>query len=346
MGIKNIVTAVTGEIGFSPNLARIECTDSLSDITTANYLTPFLKQGYNFKNGDFVLINSSAQTSSGVFQVVLENNEITLDVVALTTARLASNKESCLCATTETLIGDYDNGPNDDGIGATFTFTATGIQVIDGTSLQMDSISGPFRILVKNGQTNRRGIYELTRDGATGIQCQLTRAPDFNNISNVNQGDFTLVVGGNENGGTIWYEFLSGPFVIGYSTLQFSQAGGSSSSDINYVESDDGITLTNNIPLNVVSMTLPSGTWMVFGSIGYANSGGSMTQVQTGISITSATFPDEGLMIINTGTLADFSASVPMQIVTSSGTRIVYLVADATFTGTNVVFGGLNVVKV
>lgn len=350
MGIKNIVTSFAGEVGFNPNLARIECTDSLSTITSQNYLSDVIYQGYNFKNGDFVLINSSAEGSSGIFQFVVTNNVRSLEVVSLTTVRLASNKQSCLCATTEALTGEYYNGPNDDGVGATFTFTATGLQIIDGIPLQMESITGPFRILVKDGSTHVRGMYELNRDGSTGIQCQLTRAPDFNNTSNVNQGDFTLIVGGNENGGTIWYEFLSGPFLIGHSALQFSQVHSVASTNSSYIPQVDGIILESNTAINVTSIVLPAGKWMVFGSVGYSNDGGSISRINAGISTTSATFPDSGMITttaIITAITTAYSSPVPMQIITSDATTTVYLVASAVFPGDPpIVFGGINIVEV
>lgn len=224
MGITNIVTGISGEAGFNPNLARIKCTDDSSVILAPNYLASVLGQAYNFNDGDFALINSTVEDASGLYQVSLTNNQINLKLITLNNSE-SSVKNSCLCATTTALSAVYVNGPNNDGIGATLTFNSTGFQTVDGVVLRMDSVDGILRVLVKNGPTNVQGIYDLTADGTT-IQTVLTRSSDFNQSDNVQEGDFTLIVSGNVNGGTIWYEDLVGPFDIGFTAITFSQVNG------------------------------------------------------------------------------------------------------------------------
>ncbi len=69
MSITSCTTLFAGQVGVDPNIARIKCTDTVSQITTAAYLTPLLNQGYNFAEGDFVLINSNQSGASGLYQV-------------------------------------------------------------------------------------------------------------------------------------------------------------------------------------------------------------------------------------------------------------------------------------
>lgn len=349
MGIKNIVTSIAGEIGFNPNLARLECDDNIETIISPGYLSNAISQGYTFRNGDFVLINSSIEDASGLFQLLINSNQIVLIPAPINNITDNSVKKSCLCATTTALDAAYYNGPNDDGIGATLTYNTDGIKTIDTIVLQINSVDGILRVLVKDGAAARHGIYDLTRDGATGVFCQLTRSSDFNQSGNIHQGDFTLIDGGSVNKGTIWYVDLTGPFEIGFTPIPFTQAGTNVNleNSSEYIPSTDPITLTTEIPSNITSIVLSSGTWMVFGSVGYENTGSTMSEVKAAINTTAETFPDIGLMVFNSGVFSNHASSVPMQIIESPTTTTVYLVAQATFAaGTTVGFGGLNVVKI
>jgi hypothetical protein len=78
MSFQNVQTLFAGQVSTQPNLARIKCTDTVSTITTAGYLTPLINQGYNFSEGDFVLIASDQTGASGLYQVTFSGNVPTL----------------------------------------------------------------------------------------------------------------------------------------------------------------------------------------------------------------------------------------------------------------------------
>jgi hypothetical protein len=126
--------------------------------------------------------------------------------------------EAAEVATTQTLAlesGDtvtYNNGTS--GVGATLTLS-TGISTIDGYTLQNND-----RILVKD-ETNQahNGIY--VRTSAT----VLTRAIDFDTITEIASGDFLYVTNGTANGGNGFVQ-TEVTVTIGSSNINFEQFSG------------------------------------------------------------------------------------------------------------------------
>ena len=120
--------------------------------------------------------------------------------------------ETVKYATTTTLAATYANGTSDasggTGIGATITFSSTGVQAIDGGS----NLAINQRILVKNGVTadsgtssKANGVYVVTTAPAVGVAGILTRSEDSNNsiAGEMGEGDFMFVSDGGQ-GNTSW----------------------------------------------------------------------------------------------------------------------------------------------
>ena len=122
-----------------------------------------------------------------------------------------------------TITGDtvtYDNGPLDDGVGATLTLD-TAITIIDGITYLTDNFPDGSRILVKNEDNAAyNGIYTINTAGDV-----LTRATDFDTAVEVGGGDFVFVEHGDLYGSTGWVQ-VEDTDIIGTHTITFSQFAG------------------------------------------------------------------------------------------------------------------------
>ncbi len=138
-------------------------------------------------------------------------------------------------ATTANLTATYDNGPDDDGIGATLTLTATGTLTIDTVLTALGNT-----ILVKNQTSSfQNGIYTVTTAGAVGVHAILTRATNFNNSHNIRQFTVIYITAGSQAGEN-WYETAPPPFNVG-------------SSAITWQEQSLGVTsVTTNTPTSLI----------------------------------------------------------------------------------------------
>lgn len=132
-------------------------------------------------------------------------------------------KEAVGAATTANLVGVYSNGSS--GVGATFTYTATGVDTIDGVTLTLG-----MRVLLKNQTTGfQNGIYTVTTAGAIGIVGILTRATDANQSSEWKTGDSVFITAGTTQSTTTWaYTGVDSP-TIGTDSLTFVQTAGQGS---------------------------------------------------------------------------------------------------------------------
>ena len=122
-------------------------------------------------------------------------------------------------ATTTTLAAVYAAGSagadGGTGVGATITFSSTGVQAIDGGS----NLALNDRVLVKNGTTAAsgtssivNGLYYVSTAPAVGVAGILTRSLDGDNsiAGDIVAGDLVYVVAGTTNGGTQWVQTLTG----------------------------------------------------------------------------------------------------------------------------------------
>jgi hypothetical protein len=144
-------------------------------------------------------------------------------------------KEAVGAATTANLVGVYLNGAS--GVGATFTYTATGVDVIDGVTLTTN-----MRVLVKNQSTDfQNGIYTVSTAGALGVAGILTRALDADQTNEWKTGDSVFATAGTTQSTTTWaYTGIDSP-TMGSTSITFAQTAGQGS-----FSSGNGITITGN----------------------------------------------------------------------------------------------------
>lgn len=108
--------------------------------------------------------------------------------------------EPARVASTTNFASTYNNGAS--GVGATLTASASGAASIDGVSLSIND-----RVLFKN-QTNtfENGIYTVTQVGDGSSPAIYTRATDYDEPSDIDPGDFIVILAGTTNTGTGWVE--------------------------------------------------------------------------------------------------------------------------------------------
>lgn len=128
-----------------------------------------------------------------------------------------SIKRPCLVATTVNLTATYANG----GSGIDATLTNAGVQApltIDGVALSIGD-----RVLVKNQSSAlQNGIYSVTNIGSVVTNWVLTRTTDYDEVVQINPGDWIIVTAGSTQANTSWIETAI-VISIGVSAITFSQ---------------------------------------------------------------------------------------------------------------------------
>ena len=109
------------------------------------------------------------------------------------------------------------------------------------------------------------------------------------------------------------------------------------------------VSMTNNIPNNVTSISLPAGDWQVNGNIRLSS---TVTMTNGGVwtSTTSATIPDASLSCdvgSNTSTFAAIGLPCPLNRINVTTTTTVYLSCVTSFTsGSVVACGGIFATRI
>lgn len=158
-------------------------------------------------------------------------------------------KASCDEATTAALPANtYNNGSS--GVGATITEIGLGALSIDGTSPAIAD-----RVLVKNeGTASHNGIYVVTIAGSGAAAFVLTRSADFNQSSEITQGDTTFIENGTVNSTTSWSLTTADPVTIGTDSLNFVQVSGPGS-----IIAGTGISISGSTVSLVTPVVISSG---------------------------------------------------------------------------------------
>lgn len=127
-----------------------------------------------------------------------------------------SPKPAVRVATTANLTGTYLNGAS--GVGATFTYTSTGVDTVDGVSLALNDL-----ILLKD-QTSafQNGIYKVTTAGAVGVAGILTRHTAYDTSAEIVEGTYTIAEEGTANTGRMYILTTSGAVTVGTTNLTFT----------------------------------------------------------------------------------------------------------------------------
>ena len=145
----------------------------------------------------------------------------------------------CLVATTSNLTATYANGTA--GVGATLTNSGTqAALVLDGVSLVVGN-----RVLVKDQATGlQNGIYTVTNIGSVSTNWILTRAGDYDVVTQTVRGDTVSVISGTVNSSSLWM-LASSITTIGTDSFTFA------TTDRNFFTLILGTT--NQINVSVVS---------------------------------------------------------------------------------------------
>lgn len=171
---------------------------------------------------------------------------------------------ACLVATTANLNATYANGTA--GVGAFLTNSvAQAALVIDGITLVIGN-----RVLVKDQTVGfQNGIYTVTNVGSTSTNWVLTRASDYNVVSQTLRGNTVSVISGTLSIATLWM-LTSIVAAIGTDIFVFTKINQSSLSSIlgttnQVIVTVAGGTATisladNPILTGTASVTIPTGT--------------------------------------------------------------------------------------
>lgn len=167
-------------------------------------------------------------------------------------------KTACTVATTSAFTVTYANGAL--GVGATLTNAGAQVALtIDGIAMVVG-----YRVLVKNQAAQaQNGIYVVTNIGSVSTNWVLTRATDYDQAAEINQGDVVLINQGATNASFLYQETGAGPFTVGTTAIIFTRYSVSTSSFLWFTVT----AVSQNMSVNsgyiannagVVSLLLPS----------------------------------------------------------------------------------------
>lgn len=150
-------------------------------------------------------------------------------------------KAACRVATTVALTVTYANGAL--GVGATLTNAgAQAALSLDGFTLAVGD-----RVLVKNQVSQfQNGIYTVTNIGSGATNWVMTRATDYDQAADVNEGDLVLVNQGTVSAGKAYEQTSPGPFTIGTTSIIFTLFNSSTVDFTWNVITDASQQMTNN----------------------------------------------------------------------------------------------------
>jgi hypothetical protein len=175
-----------------------------------------------------------------------------------------ANIPACLVATTANLTANYVNGAS--GVGATLTNSGTLAALsIDGVALAVGQ-----RVLVKDQTTAlQNGIYTVTNIGSGSVAWILTRATDFDSVSQMIRGNVVEVISGTTNGVTAWM-LTSVITTVGTDSITFARLSKSGIDSVLGTTNQIVVNISNNVatvsiasnpvlPGNA-SVTIPTGS--------------------------------------------------------------------------------------
>jgi hypothetical protein len=200
-------------------------------------------------------------------------------------------------AATSNVVGTYSNGPNNNGVGATLTIAASSL-TIDSVVLNVSD-----RVLLTDQSTSlQNGIYEVLSIGATVV---LQRSADFQNIEQIQTGQYVSVKGGSVNAGSFFTLIEPRPQTIGVSAIVFSTDPASGAA----VTFSGGPSVANAIPVfsntagDIAPQTTPAtlGFGLTAATGNIVASTGNLVAGSSGHAGTVASFPGtatEGELIL------------------------------------------------
>jgi hypothetical protein len=208
---------VTGALG-TVTVSIPAATDTLVNLAGTQTLT------------NKTLTAMAGSLASGVTATTQATGDTSTDVatdafVAAAISAVVDMKDPVQAATTTALIFSptYSNGTA--GVGATLTATTVGVLLLDGYTPVLGD-----RLLIKNqASTFQNGCYTVTTLGVVvTTDYILTRCTDFNQASNIANGDTFPVLQGTTNVNQQFTENGAGPFTLGTTAITFAQTSGGS----------------------------------------------------------------------------------------------------------------------
>ena len=130
--------------------------------------------------------------------------------------------QACYCGTTANLNATYSNGSS--GVGATLTDASGTFAAfeVDGESPSVGTSGVATRVLVKNQSTSAdNGVYNLTTQGdGSSVPWVLTRATDYDTVTNINDTGLIPIENGTVNAQTAWFNTTT-MVTVGSTSLTF-----------------------------------------------------------------------------------------------------------------------------
>lgn len=244
-GLSSTLVASSGGTGFATytvgDILSANTTTSLSKVSSGAVGTLLTSTGAGSLPTWSALTNV-ALTTGTITTAPTGGNDIVNKAYADSIASGINFHAAAQYATTTNLAASYSNGSS--GVGA--TLTNSGSQ----TALAIDgyTVTNGIRILVKD-QTSafQNGVYTVTDVGSASTNWVLTRATDYDTtgsgINEIDQGDYILVIYGNDNANTAWIQQTPLPITIGTTNivfLEFSSGG-------TIYSAGTGLTLASNV---------------------------------------------------------------------------------------------------
>lgn len=313
----------------TPTLA-VTGTSSVSGANTGDQTITLTSDVTGSGTGSFATTIRSSVALAGspttTTQTPADNSTKIATTAYVDNAVLGQNfKEAVGAATTANLVGTYLNGTS--GVGATFTYTATGVDTIDGIALTLG-----MRVLLKNQTTAfQNGLYTVTTAGAIGVAGILTRATDGDQTTDWKTGDSTFVTAGTTLSATTWaYTGIDSP-TMGSTSLTFAQTAGQGS-----LTAGAGITITgNSIAITVPVTVALGGTNATSASItAFNNITGYTAAGATGTTSTNLVFSTSPVLVTPSLGVAT-ATSINTVVLSGSSTPTLAVTGTSTISGTN-----------
>lgn len=151
-------------------------------------------------------LNTKAALAGATFTgaVILDGDPVTslqaatMHYVDIQTSGVAT-KDACVLSATTNIAATYNNGTA--GVGATLTITATGPLTLDGQTA--NTLGARYQFPLQTDPTEN-GIFTLTTEGDIGISPIYTRATDYDEPAEIQEGDLIPISAGDTQAGNIF----------------------------------------------------------------------------------------------------------------------------------------------